>query len=281
MPKSPSRPVLRYYGGKWLLAPWVIEHLPPHRLYAEPFCGAASVLLRKPRSFAEVINDRDAEVVNLFEVLRDPAQAKDLANLLRLTPFARDEFARAYLPGQDAIERARRLVVKSFMGHGSIAATRENRTGFRHDAITRGGNSYPVDDWLNYPDKLGMFTERLRGVIVENKPATEIVSIYDHEEALFYCDPPYPASTRSSRTRDAGYRHEMSDDDHRDLAGVLHSVRGMVVISGYPCDLYDQELYPLWTRRERTSRIDGGGRRVEVLWFNAAAASRLNGRLDI
>ena len=99
--------VLNYHGSKYSLAPWILRHLPPHRVYVEPFGGGASVLLRKRRSYAEVYNDLDGEIVNFFRVLRDPALRADLINACRLTPYARDEFDQAYEPTDDSLERAR------------------------------------------------------------------------------------------------------------------------------------------------------------------------------
>ncbi|HBP4591037.1 TPA: DNA adenine methylase, partial [Pseudomonas aeruginosa] len=102
----PQRPILRYHGGKWLLAPWIIQHLAPHHTYIEPFGGAASVLLRKARSYAEVYNDLDGDVVNLFRVARD--RGEELRQALALTPFAREEFEASYAETTDPLERARR-----------------------------------------------------------------------------------------------------------------------------------------------------------------------------
>jgi DNA adenine methylase len=144
--------VLRYHGGKWRLAPWIIEHFPTHRVYVEPFGGGGSVLMRKQRSYAEVYNDLDAEVTNLFRVLRDEATAIELARRVRLTPFARDEFLDAYNGAEEPVERARRMVVRGFMGFGSAAATRDHKTGFRSN-VTRSGTT-PAVDWVAWPDQI-------------------------------------------------------------------------------------------------------------------------------
>ena len=113
------RPALRYYGGKWKLAPWVIAHFPPHRIYLEAYSGGASVLLQKPRVYGEILNDLDDQVTNVFRVLRDPALAAALKEAVGLTPFARSEFEAAYSWSDDPVEQARRAIVRSFMGFGS------------------------------------------------------------------------------------------------------------------------------------------------------------------
>jgi DNA adenine methylase len=117
---EPARPILRYHGGKWKIADWIIEHLPRHRTYVEPFGGAASVLIKKPRAYAEVYNDLDGEIVNLFCVARD--RGEELARAVELTPYARDEFYQSFLPSDDPLEQARRTVLRSFAGFGGKTA---------------------------------------------------------------------------------------------------------------------------------------------------------------
>src|SRR5579859_5689382 len=126
--KPRPRPVIRYHGGKWKLAPWIIGHFPAHRCYVEPYGGGGSVLLRKPRSYAEVYNDLNNDVVNLFRVLRDPPAYRKLLNLLRRTPFARVELEQAYRPTRDRVERARRTLVRAFMGFGSASIICDHAT---------------------------------------------------------------------------------------------------------------------------------------------------------
>jgi DNA adenine methylase len=270
--EQPTRPVLRYHGGKWNLAEWVISNFPKHRVYTETFGGAGSVLIQKPRSYGEIYNDLDGEVCNLFRVLRNPSQSRELRRILELTPFARDEFDASYLPDGDSIEQARRTITRSFMGFGSVAAS-GRLTGFRANA-NRSGTT-PAHDWANYPATLNALTQRLQGVVIENRPAAHVMFQHDSPETLHYVDPPYPHSTRTGTAQyDRIYRFEMKDDDHRFLAETLRSLDGMVVLSGYTCDLYDVELYSDWHRVERASVADGARPRTEVLWFNAAAWSQ-------
>lgn len=225
---TPTRPVLRWHGGKWMLAPWIIANFPSHRVYTEAFGGAASVLLRKQRSYAEVYNDLDGDVVNLFRVLQDATKAARLKELLELTPFARAEFNLAYEPTGDDVESARRLVIIAFMGFGSNSHNHEVKTGFRANSNKAG--TTPAHDWINYAPALPLIVERLRGVIIEQRDARDVIKQHDDFETLHYVDPPYVHSTRKMTGLSAGthkvYKFEMTDEDHRDLARVLHAVRG-------------------------------------------------------
>lgn len=268
---APTRPALRYYGGKWRLAPWIISHFPPHRCYVEPYAGAASVLLQKPRSYAEVYNDLDGEIVNLFRVLRNPAQSRELERLLLLTPYARTEFEQSYLADGDPIEQARRSITRSYMGFGS-ASLEETVTGFRDNAKRSG--TIPAHDWARYPAQLAHMCNRLAGVVIESRNALEVITRQDGPKTLFYVDPPYPHETRG-RVRVHRYRHEMSSEEHRALSELLHQVEGYVILSGYDCELYG-ELYADWKSVERETHADGALDRTEILWLSPRVTAALS-----
>lgn len=258
MTQSPTRPVVRYHGGKWRLAPWIISHFPEHRCYVEPFGGGGSVLMRKPRCYAEVYNDLNGEMVNLFRVIRD--RGNELRGNLELTPFSRDEFVESYESCADEMEQARRTVIRCFMGFGSNAHNR--KTGFRSNS--NRSNTTPAHDWRNYPYEIPAMIDRLRGIVIENRDASKVMLQHDGLETLHYVDPPYVTSTRSDSGAD--YSHEMNDQDHRQLFKVLNSLRGGVILSGYDSPLYN-DLYSEWRRVEKKAMADGAAERTEVLWM--------------
>ena len=271
-----TRPALRYHGGKFRLAPWLMRFFPEHGCYVEPFGGAAGVLLQKPRVYAEVYNDLDGDIVNFFRVVRSPEMRAQLIEACRLTPYARDEFDAAYEHTDDPLERARRTCIRAAMGFGSAGASKAT-TGFRTDTRCKYGTAQ--HNWADYPAALGPIGERFAGVLIENRPAIEVIQAHDSPDTLLFVDPPYVHDTRVMRTQ-GGYRHEMSDQDHVELVQALLAVDGMVVLCGYESDLYSKALTG-WEMHSTESRISGGrgtALRTEVVWINQACARALRRR---
>jgi DNA adenine methylase len=268
-----TSPALRYHGGKFRLAPWLMQFFPPHRVYTEAFGGAAGVLLQKARSHGEVYNDLDGDVVNFFRVIRDPRTRAELERLVRETPFAREEFEQAWEPTDDSLERARRLCIRAQMGFGTAGATK-GTTGLRTDLKRRFTTAQ--QDWASYPAAIRAAGARFAGVLIENRPAVDVLLQHDSPETLHYVDPPYVFETRVMR-KGVGYRHELSDEDHVELLATLCDLQGMVVLSGYASELYEATLAG-WRRFETSSRISaarGTVLRTEVVWLNPACWAAL------
>lgn len=272
---GPGRPALRYYGGKWRIAPWVIRHIPSHECYVEPFGGAASVLLRKPRSRLEIYNDLNGDVVNFFRVLREETDA--LVRLIALTPWARAEYELSQEACEDPLEAARRFYVSCWMGFGGGRA--KWRQGWRYQI--RGGTLWkPSAESFAELRHLYDVADRWRGVQVDCRDAEDVMRACDAPATVFYLDPPYVHSTRS-KWKDV-YAFELTDGDHERLAELARGLEGMVLISGYPSALYE-EVYEAhgWKRVEKVTRSNGGGgrkggRRTEGLWMSPRTVEALD-----
>lgn len=253
---------------------------PPHGCYVESFGGAAGVLLRKPRVYAEVYNDMDGDIVNFFRVLRDPKLRADLIEACRLTPYAREEFEHSYEPTDDPLERARRTCVRAAMGFGSAGATKAT-TGFRTDTRRKYGTAQ--HNWADYPAALAAIGDRFTGVLIENRDALDVMRAHDGPDTLHLVDPPYMHDTRVMRAQ-GGYRHELDVDGHHRLLDAVRGLEGMVLLCGYRHALYDQNLAG-WARYETRARISSGrgtATRTEVVWLNPACAAALDGaRFDL
>ena len=264
------RPIIKYHGSKWRIAPWIIEQFPPHGKYVEPFCGGAAVLFRKPRSPVEVINDLSDDLVNLFRVLRSPMRAKILAYKLWATPYSRRDYELSLIPTRRPIERARRLIARSRMGWGSSAQITAGKTGYRSN-LGRAKNTPGEAVWAKIPNEILLYTERLRGVNIEHRDALEVIAQHDSDQTLFYIDPPYMPEARKAIKKESRttkmYKHDLVTADHEKLLAALKTLKGMVVVSGYPSELYDSALAG-WRRMERSSFDYGMNERTEVIWLS-------------
>lgn len=260
-----------WYGGKSYYADWLIEQFPPHRVYVEPFGGAANVLLRKPPSQVEIYNDIDDRIVNLFRVIRDPKQFMQLRMSLDLTPYARAEFADLLhgVPKASAVEQARRFFAMCRQARGGIGMSKLSRQAWATSKRTRREMAEPVSKYLSAIDGLADVADRLRTVLIESRPAIEMFAQYDGEDSFFYLDPPYVPETRHGK-KAATYAHEMSIDDHASLLDAILELRGKAMLSGYANPLYDNKLKK-WRRSELKTKAhmaNSGQERVEVIWFN-------------
>lgn len=257
-----------WYGGKYSHLDWLLPLLPACHHYCEPFAGSAAVLLNRSPSPVETYNDLDGEVVNFFRVLRD--QKQELTEAISLTPFSREEFALAceLNPGLTALERARRFYVRARQVRTGLAQTASLGRWANCKDTSRAGMSGVVSRWLGGVEKLPDIADRLLRVQIENRPALEVIQLYDSTGTFFYCDPPYVHETRGDAK---AYEHEMTDDEHRAFATVMQSIKGKVAVSNYDCALMD-ELFPApkWQKivsPERTIHSTKD-KRQEVLWIN-------------
>jgi DNA adenine methylase len=269
-PKGPDAPIA-WYGGKYYLAKWIIEQMPPHRVYVEPFGGMANVLLKKQPSEVEIYNDLDGRVVNFFRVLRDPNKLQELKRQAELTPYRREEFAAlCHTPEPaDDIGRAYWFFVRCRQARGGIGMSAITKNAWASSTRTRRQMPEPVSKYLAALDGLDAVASRFRQVLIEHRPAIELIRKYDQPDALIYCDPPYPGSTRHAG-KAATYGVEMSDADHHRLLTLLRQCRGRVMISSYESPLYNALLHD-WVRVEKSTHVqfsNSGGDRQEILWQN-------------
>lgn len=268
-------PALRYHGAKFRLAPWIMSFFPEHTRYVESFGGAAGVLLQKPRVYAEVYNDLDSAVVNFFTVLRDPVLCQQLIEALVCTPYARAEFEQAWLPTADQVELARRLCIRAQMGFGSAGATK-GHTGFRIDTKREYGTAQHL--WATYPAAIAAAGQRMSGVLIENRPALDVMQQHDSPSTLHFVDPPYMHETRVMTGSQRTYKHELTNLDHVELLDGLLELEGFVVLSGYCSTLYRDRLdgWICHTTKARISAARGTAIREEMVWLNPRCAAALN-----
>lgn len=278
MTETPKNPPLRYYGGKWRIAPWIISHFPSHLNYIEPCMGSAAVLLRKPRSALETANDIDGNVVTFFRVLRD--RPCDLIAAIELTPWARSEHDLARTlnttTGIDDLERARRFMIRSFMSISGATNETPHTGSFRITKDVRTRKKTAPYDLIDRD--LRTVARRLIGVQIECLDYRDAIERYDNDQALIYLDPPYPPNTRSHQS--GVYRHEWTNPDHIEAAQLMRQSAGLALVSGSPCALY-ADLYEAhgWIRRDRQAGANSGARRTESLWISPRTWDTLQNKL--
>ena len=261
---------LKWWGGKRYPASRILELMPSHLHYVEPFAGGLAVLLAKdPEGVSEVVNDLHGGLTNFWRVLQGEETFARFGRIVETMPFGEAEYERAVrsLKGSDGdpVQRAvwffvacRQLLAGRMMSFTGVTKTR-----------TRRGTNNEVSAWLTAVEGLPAVHDRLKRVLILNRPALDAIRKEDGPSTLLYCDPPYLHETREAPD---AYRHEMTAEQHRGLLEVLKAVKGKVMLSGYPSAMYDDALSG-WIRHEydlpnHAAGGDSKRRMTECLWCN-------------
>lgn len=258
--------VLKYPGSKWKIAKWIIEHIPNHHSYVEPFAGSLAVLFNKEPSAIETVNDLDYNVCNLFNCIK--LDSEKLARYVAMTPYARDEYDDSFKIGindllcdADPFEKATKFLTQCWQGHGF--RTNGYKVGWKNDVQGRE-NMYAVYNWYRLPEWIIGIVDRLKQVQIENRPALEVIKRFWYPNVFIYLDPPYPLSTRTAKQ----YKHEMTDQDHVELLETILQFPGKVIISGYDNDIYNSTLKDWYKDSVKGYAEYYGADRREVIWMN-------------
>jgi DNA adenine methylase len=279
-PGSEGRPVarlkgpLKWHGGKYYLTKPILDLMPKaYRHYLELYGGGLALLwARNPEGVSEVVNDLNGELTNFYRVLQNKELFEEFLRRVQAIPFSRVEWedARRNLAGQPASNCVDRAVWFFVLNRLSLAGRMTDFTSISATR-TRGGKNEQVSAWLSVVKGLPAIHARLMRVVVENRPAIELMPAHDVEGCVMYADPPYLPCTRKAKTVYGPY--EMSHEDHREFLAVAKSLKhAKVLISGYRSELYDKELKG-WKRHEfDVANSAAGGktkrRMTEVVWCN-------------
>lgn len=278
----PTQP-LKWHGGKYYLAEKIIDLMPKHLHYVEPFGGGLAVMLNKDpfderhqwgersheQGISEVVNDIYGPLQNFWNVLKDSNTFSEFKRVLEATPFSEIEFNASV----ERLDSEHELDVEAAVAF--FVRCRQSRAGsFKSYATlsrnrTRSRMNEQASAWLNAVDGLESVHDRLKRVVILCRNALDVIGQQDGERTLFYLDPPYLPSTRASN---GNYEHEMSQDQHANLVETIRGCKGKVMLSGYPNELYDEVLDD-WNRHDFRidNKVSGSHQKrvmVESVWCN-------------
>ncbi|EOE7224526.1 DNA adenine methylase [Clostridioides difficile] len=262
--------VLNWPGGKWNIASNIIDILPEHNIYLEPYFGSGAVFFNKKACNTEILNDVDKQIVNLFKCIRD--NPNELMNAIYFTPYARDEYMNCnILETDNDIEKARKFIIRTNMARGGI---QNYKTGWKHTGPKESKKCFQkvVGKWNKLPKIILDTAIRLKDAEIENRDAVELIKKYNKTDCLIYVDPPYLIKTRTQKM----YNVEMeTEEEHEELLKTLLKFSGYVILSGYDSDLYN-EMLKNWNKLEFRAYAEQGKLRKEVLWANFETTKQLS-----
>lgn len=216
---------ITYYGGKQRLAETIIELIPEHRVYVEPFFGGGAVFFMKKKSRVEVINDINDNIVTFYRVCQDPNSFEELQSLISSTLHSEATFLHAkaiwnhYQPSSH-VERAWAVWVVTNMAFNATPSG-----GWKWDMGTAGSHCGVVTAHKRNRFTYELF-DRLSNAQISCRDAINVIRERDSQDTFFYIDPPY---VNCDQKHYRGY----TENDLELLLKTLQSIKGKFILSGF------------------------------------------------
>lgn len=270
-------PLLRYYGGKSILASRIINLMPDTEGYVEGYCGGLSILINKRKCRRECANDIDKDLIRFYRFVQ--SYPKQILLFLKGYDFSETSFddAEHLVESEDPVEYASGYLIRNRMSYGGLG---NNYTW--SDELRRDVPRF-ISTWNRVLEEtFPLFADRIKNVLFVSMPAVKLLTDTDWaNDTLFYLDPPYIEETRVARNM---YKHEMTYVQHVELMDTIANHRSHIFLSGYHHKLYDERLAN-WTCKEYDVSVNipikgQQSRRTECLWMNRPSMLQLFRMLD-
>lgn len=256
---------LTYYGGKQRIASWIVDHIPEHRIYCEPFFGGGAVFFAKEPSYLEVINDLNDNLINFY--LQMQKNFDELAAEIGTTLHSESMFKNSVLiyQGQKPATDIERAVATWVVFNQAINATVrggwkfDNGTGGSHCGVVQHHFRQNFCPWLK---------KRLQNVQISCRDALTCIEQRDTVGTFFYLDPPYPGT-------DQGHYKGYTFDDLESLLELLQNIKGKFALSNYPSSLIDDyasknhwQIITKTIKKDSNLQLNPTSVKTEVLLMN-------------
>lgn len=256
---------LTYYGGKKRIAEWILQYIPSHDIYCEPFFGGGAVFFAKQPSYLEVINDHNGMLINFYRQCQEnfDIMASKIQNELH-SEFRYHQAEKIY-SGQKPASDIEKAVATWLVFNQSWNASA--RAGWKFDQGSGGSHAGIVFaharrnfcPWLK---------KRLQYVQISCRDALQVIRDRDSERTFFYLDPPYPDTNQGHYS---GYTWKELEE----LLTLLQSIQGQFALSNYPSEMISKfSAENNWQLKEFTMKKDSnmaaveGSQKTEVLLMN-------------
>ncbi len=229
------KPMLSYPGGKQRMATKLLELIPEHSVYVEPFAGGAALLFSKPVKevsnndrYREVLNDLNGDVVNFYKVMTSPVDGPVAVERIKNTLYSEQVFKEAQRSlDMDPISRAVNFYVLSQQSFAhQFAYNKDGSFSIKGWARAKYGRNNAAT-WVNKLEALPEKLARLQGVFVSHGTFEKCIADWDCKDAFFYCDPPYPNTGVT-------YKNAFGVSDLQKLVDQLATIQGQFMLSCYP-----------------------------------------------